>query len=252
MANLHPLFGAPKALDPAMVKLAAMGGPPLNTVVSVRGPNGELITINDLPTPDTKRWVMRRKAEVVAAVRGGMMSQEDACERYRISIDEFRRWQQLIDNGGLLALRATRFVETPWQMSAPVAELVPMETSLLTSGVTAEPVEAEPPPTSIKVGDVTIDFKAEALIGPNGNPLHLTFKMVQILSLFAERLGGVVTKEMIFERLYHDDKNPPEPKIIDVFVCKVRPLLVAASETVRILTVWGRGYRLVDAPEQST
>ncbi|MGB7977333.1 MAG: DUF1153 domain-containing protein, partial [Roseiarcus sp.] len=37
----------------------------------VIGPDGSPLTIADLPPPSTRRWVIRRKAEVVAAVRGG-------------------------------------------------------------------------------------------------------------------------------------------------------------------------------------
>ena len=40
----------------------------------VIGPDGSPLTIADLPSPKTKRWVIRRKAEVVAAVRGGLLS----------------------------------------------------------------------------------------------------------------------------------------------------------------------------------
>ena len=36
----------------------------------VIGPDGSPLTIADLPAPGTKRWVIRRKAEVVAAVDG--------------------------------------------------------------------------------------------------------------------------------------------------------------------------------------
>ena len=46
----------------------------------VIGPDGSPLTIADLPPKDTKRWVIRRKAEVVAAVRGGLLSLEEACE----------------------------------------------------------------------------------------------------------------------------------------------------------------------------
>ena len=35
----------------------------------VIGPDGSPLTIADLPAPGTRRWVIRRKAEVVAAVR---------------------------------------------------------------------------------------------------------------------------------------------------------------------------------------
>lgn len=65
----------------------------------------------DLPPPDTKRWVMRRKAEVVAGVRSGLISLEEACERYTLSVEEFLSWQRLIDRHGVRGLRATRLQE---------------------------------------------------------------------------------------------------------------------------------------------
>jgi hypothetical protein len=69
--------------------------------------NGSL-SLDDLPPPNTKRWVIRRKAEVVAGVRSGVISLEEACERYTLSIEEFLSWQRLIDSHGLRGLRATR------------------------------------------------------------------------------------------------------------------------------------------------
>jgi len=70
-------------------------------------PVGEM-TEADLPPPDTKRWVMRRKAEVVAGVRSGLISLEEACRRYTLSVEEFLSWQRLIDSHGVRGLRATR------------------------------------------------------------------------------------------------------------------------------------------------
>ena len=77
----------------------------------VMGPDGSPLTIADLPSPQTKRWVIRRKAEVVAAVRGGLLSTEDACERYKLTVDELLSWQRSIDRHGLPGLRATRLQE---------------------------------------------------------------------------------------------------------------------------------------------
>ena len=74
----------------------------------VIGPDGSPLTVADLPPKDTKRWVIRRKAEVVAAVRGGLLSIEEACERYKLTVDEFLSWQRSIDRYGLPGLRATR------------------------------------------------------------------------------------------------------------------------------------------------
>lgn len=74
----------------------------------VLGPAGRPITMADLPPPGTRRWVMRRKAEVVAGVRAGLLSLEEACERYTLSVEEFLSWQRLIDDYGVRGLRATR------------------------------------------------------------------------------------------------------------------------------------------------
>ena len=75
----------------------------------VIGPDGYPLTIADLPEPGSKkRWVVRRKGQVVAAVRGGLLSLDEACNRYKLSIDEFLSWQSAIDRHGLQGLRATR------------------------------------------------------------------------------------------------------------------------------------------------
>ncbi len=74
----------------------------------VIGPDGSPLTIADLPPPETKRWVIRRKAEVVAAVRGGLLSLEEACQRYTLTVEEFLSWQRPIERPGLPGLRATR------------------------------------------------------------------------------------------------------------------------------------------------
>jgi hypothetical protein len=77
-------------------------------VRQVIGPTGEALTLDDLPPVNTKRWVIRRKAEVVAAVRGGLITLEDACKRYSLSVEEFLSWQRAIDQNGLPGLRVTR------------------------------------------------------------------------------------------------------------------------------------------------
>ena len=76
--------------------------------IYVVGPDGSPLTIADLPAADTKRWVIRRKAQVVAAVRGGLLSLDEACRRYTLTVDEFLAWQRAIDRFGLAGLRATR------------------------------------------------------------------------------------------------------------------------------------------------
>jgi len=74
----------------------------------VIGPDGLPLTLADLPPRTTKRWVIRRKAEVVAAVRGGLLTLEEACSRYQLTLEEFLAWQKAIDQFGMPGLRATR------------------------------------------------------------------------------------------------------------------------------------------------
>ena len=65
------------------------------------GPNGNVVTIADLPSSMTTRWVIRRKAEVVLAVRGGLLSLDEACTRYHLTAQEFSSWQRAIEKRGL-------------------------------------------------------------------------------------------------------------------------------------------------------
>ena len=74
----------------------------------VIGPTGAALTLSDLPPPNTQRWVIRRKAEVVAAVHGGLLTLDEACERYSLTNEEFLGWQKSIEQHGLAGLRTTR------------------------------------------------------------------------------------------------------------------------------------------------
>ncbi|HZA01375.1 MAG TPA: DUF1153 domain-containing protein [Hyphomicrobiaceae bacterium] len=75
---------------------------------NVIGPDGSPLTVANLPPRNTKRWVTSRKATVVAAVRGGLLTMEEACDRYALTVDEFLTWQRSIDRHGLAGLRVTR------------------------------------------------------------------------------------------------------------------------------------------------
>jgi hypothetical protein len=72
------------------------------------GLDGRRLTISDLPPPDTKRWVVGWKAVVVAAVRGGLLSLEEACSLYALNFEEFRSWQRCVDHFGIKGLRTTK------------------------------------------------------------------------------------------------------------------------------------------------
>jgi len=74
----------------------------------VIGPTGAPLTLSDLPPRETQRWVIRRKAEVVAAVHGGLLTLDEACDRYSLTNEEFLGWQKSIEQHGLAGLRTTR------------------------------------------------------------------------------------------------------------------------------------------------
>lgn len=74
----------------------------------VIGPLGEALDKESLPPTTTSRWVVRRKAEVVAAVNGGLLTIAEACERYDLSLEELASWQRAIEREGMAGLRATR------------------------------------------------------------------------------------------------------------------------------------------------
>lgn len=62
----------------------------------------------NLPPPDTKRWVARRKAAVLAAINAGVLTRAQACARYHISEIELRLWERAVHFAGIPGLRVTR------------------------------------------------------------------------------------------------------------------------------------------------
>jgi two-component system, cell cycle response regulator CtrA len=95
----------------------------------------------------------------------------------------------------------------------------------------------------IQTGDLWVDLDTKN-VEINGVPVHLTRKEYQMLELFSLRKGTTLTKEMFFNHLY-GGMDEPEPKIIDVFICKLRKKLAGASGGNEFIeTVWARGYVL--------
>ncbi len=91
-----------------MTSAAYQAAPQRSKEPYVIGPDGMPLTLADLPPRTTKRWVIRRKAEVVSAVRGGLLTLEEACDRYQLTVEEFLAWQKAIEQYGMAGLRATR------------------------------------------------------------------------------------------------------------------------------------------------
>ena len=65
--------------------------------------------MTELPPSNTRRWVARRKAAVVAAVSSGVITVEEACRRYQMSEEELFAWQRAFENYGIVGLSAGYF-----------------------------------------------------------------------------------------------------------------------------------------------
>ena len=101
----------------------------------------------------------------------------------------------------------------------------------------------------ITTGDLVVNLDAKT-VEVAGQRVHLTGKEYQMLELLSLRKGTTLTKEMFLNHLY-GGMDEPELKIIDVFICKLRKKLAAATSGDHYIeTVWGRGYVLRDPAEE--
>lgn len=102
----------------------------------------------------------------------------------------------------------------------------------------------------IKTGTIEVNLDAKT-VSVQSKPVHLTGKEYQMLELLSLRKGTTLTKEMFLNHLY-GGLDEPELKIIDVFICKLRKKLAAATGgESHIETVWGRGYVLRNPEPES-
>lgn len=69
---------------------------------------GGILSVTDLPPKDTKRWVIGRKALVIAAVDAQLLTLEEVYERYRVSEKEFSDWKKMVARHGVPGLRVTK------------------------------------------------------------------------------------------------------------------------------------------------
>jgi len=102
--------------------------------------------------------------------------------------------------------------------------------------------------SQIVIGDMMIDLDAR-IVHVNGVRIHLTGREYQTLELLALRRGKTLTKDIFLSSLY-GGQDEPGPKIIDVFICKLRKKLAPATDGRHVIeTVWGGGYVLREADE---
>lgn len=93
----------------------------------------------------------------------------------------------------------------------------------------------------IEVSDLTLDQLTKTLYHGERR-VHLTNTEYTILSLLMENAGDTVSKERILNTMYPLGEDTVEPKIVDVFICKLRKKLDNGID--RFETIWGQGYRM--------
>ena len=101
----------------------------LNKISYEVGPDHEVVLLNELPPAHARRWDARSKATVVAAVQAGILTIEEACTRYWLSLEEFASWQRALSAEGVEGLKAAHLAAAganapkPWhtQAAAPRA-----------------------------------------------------------------------------------------------------------------------------------
>ncbi|MBP9694113.1 MAG: DUF1153 domain-containing protein [Alphaproteobacteria bacterium] len=71
-------------------------------------PDGSCLSLKDLPPANTKRWVSSRKAQIVAAINGDLISVDEACKKYALSPEELISWQEALKHQGLAGLKVTK------------------------------------------------------------------------------------------------------------------------------------------------
>jgi hypothetical protein len=77
------------------------------------GPNGRPLTVADLPPCDLKHWLPGHKAKIATAVRGGLITADEVCKRYKLTLEELETWEQSLASGGIDALRVSRSRRLP-------------------------------------------------------------------------------------------------------------------------------------------
>lgn len=70
-------------------------------------PNGDLISGGSLPPENGARWVTSRKMQLIAAIHDGLLTIEEASQRYRLTLDELAEWQAMFTKHGKRGLRTT-------------------------------------------------------------------------------------------------------------------------------------------------
>jgi len=114
-----------------------------------------------------------------------------------------------------------------------------------------EPVRRRQDHSIITIGKLAINLDAKR-VTLDSSRVHVTHSEYQMLELLALRKGNCVTRGAFMDYLY-GGTNAPKPKILDVFICKLRRKLSGAADVDKCIeTIWGLGYLLNDRTSAAT
>lgn len=104
-------------------------------------------------------------------------------------------------------------------------------------------------PETLCGGRLAVD-QTQRLIRIDGHPIGITEMEYRVLELLAYARNNVVTRTMLLKHLYRRADDQPQPKIIDVFISKLRKKLRNASNGAEFVeTIPQRGWILRDIDE---
>jgi DNA-binding response OmpR family regulator len=106
-------------------------------------------------------------------------------------------------------------------------------------------------PDTLCGGRLAVD-QVQRLIRIDGHPIGITEMEYRVLELLAFARNNVVTRAMLLKHLYRRSDDQPQPKIIDVFISKLRKKLRSAAGGAEFIeTIPQRGWILRDIDEKS-
>ncbi len=181
-----------------------------NYPVAARRADGTLITLSDLPDPNS-RWTRLRKQAVIDCIDHGLLTLDAARRRYRLNEAELSEWRAAAAGRGRAPVT---WAERPQAVSGTVVR-----------------------------DGLVIDLAARD-VRVEGELLTLSNSEWTVLSTIVAAGGEIVTSAMIMGVLYGDEAHAAGIKIVDVLVCRLRRKLGAAAALLEV--VWGRGYYLAD------
>lgn len=176
--------------------------------------DGGIMTVHNLPKAGERgRWTALYKMIVAEAITHGLISEQEAIERYCATAAELRRWRLMLEREGRDGLKANNFagVDVPEQ-------LADLET--------------------FQDGPLALDLRKRS-VRLNGQLVDLPPLHIKVLSILVRGAPAVVSRDLVFALVYGGRVRQPESKILDVIVCHLRRKLGAGC----IETSWGRGWQ---------